>query len=178
MNQILRRVIGGLGLTALIACTPALNWRDTRLGDGDVQALMPCKPDAATRTVRLPAGQQAVDVTLRMQGCEASDLQFTLAQMTVPDGLAVADALSAWRGASLAALKVQPGDVPVQAWQIKGASDAPSPQRAEVRTVTHRAQWVWFVQANHVYQAAVYGDAKASQLNEAAEVYFSGIKLP
>ena len=178
MNRILRRAISGLGLAALIACTPALNWRETRLGDSELQALMPCKPDAATRTVQLPAESQAVDATLRMQGCEAGDFQFTLAQMTVPDGIAMADALSAWRAASLAALKVQPGDVPVQAWQIKGASEAPSPQRAEVSTPTHRAQWVWFVKANQIYQAAVYGDAKASKLNEAAEVYFSGIKLP
>jgi hypothetical protein len=37
---------------------------------------------------------------------------------------------------------------------------------------------VWFVHAQRVYQAAVYGDAKAAQLNEAAEIYFSGIKLP
>jgi hypothetical protein len=142
MNRIFRRAIGALGLAALIACTPALNWRDTRLGDGALQALMPCKPDVATRTVQLPVGNRAVDASLTMQGCEASDLQFTLAQMTVPDGVAMADAVSAWQAASLAALKVQAGDVPVQAWHIKGASEAPSPQRVQVRTPTHRAQWV------------------------------------
>ena len=178
MNPILRHVIGWLCLAALMGCTPALNWRDTRLADSELQALMPCKPDVATRTVQLPAGNQTLGASLRMQGCEASDLQFTLAQMTVPDGIAMADALSAWRAASLAALKVQPGDVPTQAWQLQGAEAVPPPQRAEVTTPTYRAQWIWFVHAHRVYQAAVYGDAKATKLNEAAEVYFSGIKLP
>ncbi len=178
MNRILRHVVLGLGIAVLMGCTPALNWRDTRLADSALQALMPCKPDSATRTVQLPADHRAIDATLRMQGCEASDLQFTLAEMSVPDGIAMADALSAWRAASLAALKAQPGDATIQAWQLQGADAVPPPQRAEVTTSTHRAQWVWFVHARQIYQAAVYGDAKASKLNEAAEVYFSGIKLP
>jgi hypothetical protein len=179
MNRILRHAIVWLSLAPLMGCTPALNWRDTYLGDArDVQALMPCKPDAATRTVQLPTAQTHVDATLRMQGCEASDLQFTLAQMTVPEGVSVVEAQTAWRAASLAALKVTPSDVPVQTWHLQGADAVPPAQRAQVVTATHRAQWVWFVHAQRVYQAAVYGDAKAAQLNEAAEVYFSGIKLP
>jgi len=178
MNRILRHVLSWLGLTVLMGCTPALNWRDIRLADSELQVLMPCKPDAATRTVQLPVGQRAVDATLRMQGCEASELQFTLAQMSVPDGITMADALSAWRAASLAPLKAQPGDVSIQAWQLRGADAVPSPQRAEVTTPVHHAQWVWFVYAQRIYQVAIYGDAKASTLNEVAEVYFSGIKLP
>lgn len=178
MNPILRHVLGCLGLLALIGCTPALNWRETRLPDSTLQALMPCKPDVVTRTVQLPVGSQVLDASLRMQGCEAGDLQFTLAQMTIPEGMSVADAQATWRTASLAALKIQPGDVPVQAWRLPGADALPSPQRSEVTTSTHRAQWVWFAYGSRVYQAAVYGDAKASKLNEATEVYFSGIKLP
>ncbi len=178
MNRILRHVVSWLGLAVLVACTPTLNWRETHFGDRGLQVLMPCKPDTATRTVQLPSKNQAIDVTLRMQGCEAGDLQFTLTQMTVPEGVAMNDALSAWRAASFVPLKVQSSDVPVQHWRIEGASEAPSPQRAQVRTATHRAQWVWFAQTNQLYQAAVYGDAKSSKLDEAAEVYFSGIKLP
>lgn len=177
MNRILRHAIGWLAV-ALMGCTPALNWREIRLGDSGLQALMPCKPDAATRTVQLPLGSQVFAASLRMQGCEASDLQFTLAEMTLPDGVSEVDAQAAWRAASLAALKIQPTDVPVQVWHIQGGQAVSLSQRAEAATPTHRAQWVWFVHAHRVYQAAVYGDAKASKLNEAAEVYFSGIKLP
>jgi len=178
MNRILRHVLSWLGLAVLMGCTPALNWRDTRLGDSALQALMPCKPDAATRTVQLQTDNQGRNATLRMQGCEASGLQFTLAEMSVPDGIEMADALSAWRAASLAALKAQPSDATPQTWPLQGADAVPPPQRAEVTTSTHRAQWVWFAHAHRIYQAAVYGDAKASTLNEVAEVYFSGIKLP
>lgn len=178
MNRTLRDLIGCVGLAALVGCTPALNWREIRLGDSGLQALMPCRPDAATRTVQLPVGSQVFEASLRMQGCEASEMQFTLTEMTLPEELAEADAQATWRAASLAALKIQASDVPVQAWRIEGAQALPAAQRAEVATPTHRAQWVWFVHAHRVYQAAVYGDAKASKLNEAAEVYFSGIKLP
>jgi hypothetical protein len=36
-----------------VACTPAMNWREVRFEGGDMVALMPCKPEEATRTVTL-----------------------------------------------------------------------------------------------------------------------------
>jgi len=50
--------------------------------------------------------------------------------------------------------------------------------RVRVMTAAHQVQWAWFADGNTIYQAAVYGKAKEKELPEAAETYFSGIKLP
>jgi hypothetical protein len=54
----------------------------------------------------------------------------------------------------------------------------PAPVKTSVMTQSHRVQWVWFVRDGKVYQAAVYGNAKASKLDAVAEEYFAGVKLP
>jgi hypothetical protein len=58
-------VISALSLVA--GCTPAFNWRDVAFDGLPVSALLPCKPDRATRAVPLAgAPRQMV-----MAGCEA-----------------------------------------------------------------------------------------------------------
>ena len=42
-------LLAGLG----VACTPAMNWREVRFEGGDMVALMPCKPEEATRAVTM-----------------------------------------------------------------------------------------------------------------------------
>lgn len=53
-----KRSARGLGAVLLlagwgVACTPAMNWREVRFEGGDMVAMMPCKPEEATRTVTL-----------------------------------------------------------------------------------------------------------------------------
>lgn len=172
--------IAALGALAmnLVACTPALNWREVRFEDGIVTALMPCKPDAGQRDVPLKSGDHNVAASLQMRGCEANDLQFTLGQMTLPTGMQPADAMAAWRLASLAPLNIASADAPAQAWALRGADASASPVKTQIATPSHRVQWVWFVRDGKVYQAAVYGGAAASKLDAIADEYFSGIKLP
>jgi hypothetical protein len=165
-------------VTGLVGCTPALNWREVRFEDGIVTALMPCKPDTGQRDVTLKSGERNVVASLQMRGCEASDLQFTLGQMTLPADVTPVEAMAAWRLASLAPLNVSPAEASAQAWVLRGADAMPAPVKTAVMTQTHRVQWVWFVRDGKVYQAAVYGNAQASKLDAVAEEYFSGIKLP
>ncbi|BDU51915.1 hypothetical protein LINBF2_01500 [Limnohabitans sp. INBF002] len=173
------RSISLLALAAALgACTPALNWRQVSAGTSGVMWLMPCKPDQATRPVTLRVANQDVQISLLLQGCEASNMQFTFGQMVVPQGLTASDAMRAWRLASVAPLEAAPADVLVQTWAIQGARAQTPPERAQVVTGTHQVQWVWFADGNKIYQAAVYGTAKDKGLPEAAETYFSGIKLP
>ncbi len=71
--------IGALCLLA--GCTPAFNWRDVAFDGLPVSALLPCKPDRATRTVPLAgAPRQMV-----MAGCEAGGATFTVAVVAVQD---------------------------------------------------------------------------------------------
>jgi hypothetical protein len=159
-------------------CTPALNWREVRFEDGIVTALMPCKPDTGQRDVALKSGERNVVASLQMRGCEASDFQFTLGQMTLPADMTPVEAMAAWRLASIAPLNISPAEAPAQTWVLRGADAMPAPVKTSVMTQSHRVQWVWFVRDGKVYQAAVYGNAKASKLDAVAEEYFAGVKLP
>jgi hypothetical protein len=159
-------------------CTPALNWREVRFEDGIVTTLMPCKPDTGQRDVTLKSGERNVVASLQMRGCEASDFQFTLGQMTLPADMTPVEAMAAWRLASIAPLNISPAEAPAQTWVLRGADAMPAPVKTSVMTQSHRVQWVWFVRDGKVYQAAVYGNAKASKLDAVAEEYFAGVKLP
>ena len=182
MQAMTRRVTRSISLLALAAalgaCTPALNWRQLSADTSGVTWLMPCKPDQATRPVTLRVANQDVQTSLSLQGCEASNMQFTFGQMVVPQGLTAGDAIRAWRLASVAPLDAVPTDVLTQTWAIQGANAQTPTVRAQVVTGMHQVQWVWFADDNKIYQAAVYGKPKAKGLPEAAETYFSGIKLP
>jgi len=167
-----------LSAIGLVACSPALNWRQLNLDSGGIQVLMPCKPDNAKREVTLHADKKELAVTLELQGCEASAMQFTFGQMPVPPGLQASAVMEAWRLASLAPLqhegeKDQPAD-----WELLGARADPPPTRMRVMSTKHQAQFVWFAHGQNIYQAAVYGNHLDKGLPEAAETYFSGIKLP
>lgn len=167
-----------LSVAYLVACSPALNWRQLSIDSGRVQVLLPCKPDHASRDVTLRAVKQEMSVTLKLQGCEASGMQFTFGHMTVPDGMQSSAAMAAWRLASLAPLQGN-GDLDQTVnWQLQGARVDPLPTRTRVVTSKHQAQFVWFAQGPNLYQAAVYGNYLDKDLPEAAETYFSGIKLP
>ncbi len=83
-----------LAMQALPACTPAFNWREVSFEQAPVTALLPCKPDRASRAQSL-AGQT---VMLHMAGCESGGALFTVSLLELPDGAqlkTVADALAA-----------------------------------------------------------------------------------
>jgi hypothetical protein len=165
-------------VACVAACSPALNWRQLSADSGRVQVLLPCKPEQATRQVSLRVGTQDVPAKVQLQGCEASGMQFTLAYMTVPEGMQLSAAMAAWRLASLAPLQLG-GDKDQQGdWQLQGARADPTPIKTRVMTNKHQAQFVWFAHGQNIYQAAVYGNNLDKGLPEAAETYFSGIKLP
>ncbi len=174
----LQDIAGMAVLVCALGCTPALNWRQVATDDAQVQLLLPCKPDQATRDVVLFAGGQEVSTTLTLQGCEAGGMQFTFGQMSHPIGVTSTEVLAAWRLASLAPLNASPGEALPEVWQLKGVDIAPPAVRTRVSTDTHQVQWVWFVHADKIYQAAVYGKPKDKGLPEAAETYFSGIQVP
>ena len=178
MKNIWQIVVLSALVTVLAGCTPALNWREVRFEDGIVTALMPCKPDTGQRDVTLKSGDHIVVASLQMRGCEASDLQFTFGQMTLPADMTSTEAMAAWRLASLAPLNMSSADASAQPWVLRGADAMPVPVKTQVTTPSHRVQWVWFVRDGKVYQAAVYGSLPSPKLDAIADDYFSGIKLP
>ena len=164
-----------LGLALLmVGCTNALNWRKATVNNERVQLLMPCKPDQASREMQIGPDAR---VSLTLKGCETSGMHFTMAHMQVPQGMTCTDVLTKWQKASLASMQAGPQDTVTMNWPLKGAQQAPPPERARVQNGHHQVQIVWFVLADQIYQAAVYGHPKDKQLSDAAETYFTGIEL-
>lgn len=164
-----------LTVAGLSACTPALNWREVRLDDARWTGWLPCKPDRAQRTVDL-GGQPA---QLSLIGCQAEGMDFTLAQLTLPDGLPAAQAQQAWKTASLASLQAT-SEASSTDWVLAGASPALTPQRTLAQGGQGQsARWAWFAYDGRLYQLAVYAPAsRATQAQQAMDSLISGLRLP
>lgn len=95
----LRRLylLGLAACTATIsACSPVFDWRELRDAErGNVLALLPCKPDRASRQVEL-AGDPAV---LQMAGCKAGDALFSVAQARASDAAQALRWQAGWQAA-------------------------------------------------------------------------------
>lgn len=168
--------MAALSLT-LSACSPTFNWRELRPAGTPLLALMPCKPESASRSVPLAGAP----VALHMHSCEAGGLRFAVAWADVGDASQVAPAMDAWRRAGLQSIRVPAaGDAATDtAWpvQVPGAvavvgvqANGTDPQGQPVQT---RA--AYFTRGTQVYQAAVYGTRLPG---EALDAFFAGLQLP
>ncbi|MDM0046879.1 hypothetical protein QTH91_20475 [Variovorax dokdonensis] len=166
------------GLAA--ACSPVFNWREVPMPDGQLLALLPCKPDRAER--QLPLGNQAVLVN--MAGCEAGGATFAVAQANAPDLAQAQDWMSAWRKqayAQWAGARVEESQVKVinAAAEIEPLRfDASRPQ-AQSGSGGERSSLVWFGRRHRdgtfsLYQATILGKPESQ---EAAETFFAGLHL-
>lgn len=170
------RLLGPLVL-ALAACSPTHNWREIRPAGSPLLALMPCKPDQAER----PAPLGDTPVTLHMLSCEAGGLTFAVAWAELAGTDRPAVALARWRGAALAAIRVDPGRAsdPALQWTpvVRGADQAlglvAQGTQHEQRAVQMRA--AHFSRGQQVYQAAMYG---ADLPDEVVTTFFEGLRLP
>ncbi len=157
-----RRAAGLLAaLILLLACSPALNWREVALGH--MTALLPCKPDQAQRSMRL--GQQ--DVVLEMAGCEAAGALFAMSHVQAQDSAHAAAVLADWRVASLrnlgattaTELPAPPGrgNAPSLMLQAQGSGSAGPPMQARL---------AWWRVGNDLYHLAVYAPRLTPEMTE------------
>ena len=156
----------------LTACSPALNWRETRL-DGGLKALLPCKPDQGSR--QMPLAGQAVE--MQMVGCEAGGAMFAVAHVKLDDAGRVALSQATWQAAMLA--NMQATSPQLENYNPKGAATEPKPvrltaqgRRADGSAVT--AQAVWFSKGENLYHAVIYADPVKPDM---AEPFFSGFEF-
>ena len=163
------------------ACSPSLNWRETRIADTDLAAMMPCKPAHHQRTVPL-AG---LTVTLQMTACDADGATFAIAHASIPDGSTPSRVLAEWRKTTLSNMNAKSVR---EARDVAESPATPAPQpgtsmlsiaqgqRGDGSPVTLHG--VWFARGTQVFQAAVYAPAQAQKVTTATiEPFFSGLKF-
>ncbi|MBW0169136.1 MAG: hypothetical protein KXJ61_02815 [Hydrogenophaga sp.] len=165
-------------LPILSACNPTFNWRELRPEGSPLQALMPCKPESAARPVPLDG---RAPVELHMHSCDAGGLTFAVAWAELDDEARVSGALTGWRRASLAAVRLDPsrGDDPTTRWNaaVPGATQAQGlmAQGSDHQGRAVQVRAVHFARGAQVFQAAVYGQGMS---DEVTATFFEGLKLP
>lgn len=161
-----------LAALLLSACNPSLNWREARIADTDLIAMMPCKPAHHQRTVPL-AG---LTVTLHMTACDAQGASFAIAHASIPDASAAPEILAQWRKTTLANLAAIPS-------ASASESTLPAPSPGSLRVAAHgkrgdgspvSLQGLWFAQGTKVFHAAVYAPNITADMSE---TFFSGLKF-
>lgn len=171
------RAAGLAALLAVGACSPTFNWRAWPVEGTTLQAMMPCKPESATR----PVPMLGTPVELHMHSCEAGGHRFALAWADVGQVAQVPVALAAWRSASLQTLKVKAAspDDPALAWPVAVAG-APQAQGVQAQGSDPQGQPMlarvaYFSHGTQVFQAAVYGVRLS---DEVVEAFFGALSLP
>lgn len=162
---------------ALLACSPALNWREIRIEGTPLRMLLPCKPDRAEREVAM-GGRR---LPLRMLGCDADGATFAVSHVQAPSaaGLDAAALLEGWKAAVLA--HVQAKAVVEEGWVRAGLGiTGPALRlRAEGRKADGEAvamQAAWFATADaaglHLVHAVVFAPQARPDV---AESFFSSV---
>jgi len=147
------------------------------IGDAGLVALLPCKPDRASRA--LPLGDQSVNV--EMAGCETGGATFAVAHAHAADAAQAAAWLGAWQAATRTQLAG--ATITETAAGLPRAALTPGAVRLDARSADKdgrpAAQILWFAQLRaggvSVYQATVLGPPDRA---EAAGVFFDGLRLP
>lgn len=173
---------------AAAGCSPTFNWREARVGDDGLIAMLPCKPDRATR--ELPLGSDKVAV--QMAGCEAGGATFAIAYARAASPAQAEAWMQAWRAATRAQLAAGAQAEAVKAApSMARAAASPAPARLDVRGTAGTGadsgaaaqvpalHVLWFAQQSAngtaLYQATVLGTPSSA---EAASTFFEGLRLP
>lgn len=93
------RTVTWIAASPLMACSPALNWRQMDLAEAEgLRASFPCKPDRLERSLRL----DGVDTPVRMVmwSCEASGATWVLGAARLDSATQVSPALRALASAT------------------------------------------------------------------------------
>jgi len=161
-------------LLGLVACTPALDWRESRPDGSQVRLMFPCKPASHARRVAL-AGETTV---MSMFACSANETVYALSFTDVKDPSRVGTALDELARALQSNLQ-SPGGAASEPVKVTGMT--PHPQSAQWRlsgrlpdgrAVHERV--ALFSHGTHVYQATMLG---ATLDAEGQEIFFGALRL-
>ena len=161
-------------LSTLVACSPALCWREFQPEGSGVVASFPCKPDRHARNIDLEVQR----VRMELLVCEAGEARFALGYFDVAEPARVSQALIELRALAYGNLgarndDAQPAVVPgmtPNAHTLRLRLDGRQPDGGVLRE-----QAVLFTKGLRVYQATVLGRQVSP---EAADAFFAALRLP
>ena len=172
------RAVVFLGLAALVACTPSLNWRTVQVPQAWLEVPLPCRAQSAVRTVQWDGHAVELSVT----GCEVSGVLFAVSHAELDDPSRIGPTLDQWQRSVREHV-----DAPVQEQASPFvpplALDVPASRR--LRLQGHRSdgapvavEAVWFARLQppqaRLYQVMVYGPQVDAAV---ADTLFAGITL-
>ena len=162
--------------SALLACSPVLDWRETRPEGTGAVMLFPCRAEKQERPVRL--GDETVP--MRLHSCTAAGMSFALVTAEVADPGRVAPMLEALRCQAVA--NVAGTAVPEALPSIAGST--PNARSARLRIVGQRPDGrrvvehaLFFVKGLTLFQATVIGADEPAD-REAIDTFFGSIRFP
>lgn len=103
-------------LCVLVACAPALDWREVNLPGAQLQAAFPCRPVAQERRVVL-AGRE---LSMRLHACEAAGATFAVSLVDVTDPGQVGPVLAALRASVVDKLEGAVSHPGPPDWRVPG----------------------------------------------------------
>jgi hypothetical protein len=189
-----------VGCVALVACSPALDWRTVRPEHAPaLQALFPCKPAQVDRSLRLPA-LPGPPVTMHLVSCKVGESIWALSyfdaqdinrvpQALAADNRALRDNLQAVSNAgapaaegAVSAVDLEPVKIPgmtphalARHWRLTGRRPAGHGESAPVEV------HAWhFSHGLMVYQASLWRpvpSANAKDSTDAVETFIQGFKF-
>lgn len=156
----------------LVACAPALDWRDVRADAAGLQLQFPCKPVQQQRT--LPLAGATVVLTLLV--CSADAHTFGLAHADVADPARVQPALQELAAAALR--NVGGASTRSAAFQLAGATpNAASLRQRLVGRLPEgkpaQMELALFAVGTRVFQASVLGE---DLRDEAADTFMASLR--
>jgi hypothetical protein len=173
-----RTVLARLGLLLSVAgplsgCAPALDWREVRVGETALRAVLPCKPSVEQRVVPL-AGRR---VALTLQACAAGGQTWGLASADLQDPALIGASLNEL--AALAAGNIRASGSRDAPFLPPGATPNPASRKLllDGRTPEDKPvamQVAVFSHGTVAFQATVLG---ASIPPEAAAAFFDDLRV-
>jgi hypothetical protein len=159
---------------AAAACSPTFNWREIRVESTPLRAMLPCKPDKASRKVPMAGA----DVELDVLGCETGGATFAVLHATLRDPSRANEVLVQWNRATLAnlhgtatatgAFKL-PGATPVDGGAQRVSATGKRQDGSAVR-----GEAAYFARGNQVFQAVVYANDPRP---EWLQPFFDGLRF-
>jgi hypothetical protein len=182
-------VVAGLALAGcgvLAGCSPAFNWRDTRIDSHPLVMLLPCKADRGQREV--PVGDQTR--MLHMVGCNVGERTFAVSAVRLQEPGAAPMALVGWQRAAVQAWGMDAALGPVQAltaFAPQGALSLPASQRGRWQRSSPdplRVDAGWFARADSqgvaLYHAVVLSPGRRppdAAAEDAIETFFASLRF-